>query len=179
MIQSPSAPDSAETYIMLIGIISDTHNRIEMTRRAVEIFKERKINLLIHAGDLTSPKMLELFTDFPCRLVLGNGDIDCEEINAKSNLLGLCPLDELCAFEADKKKFIVFHGDNVALFREAVASGEYDFIIKGHTHVFEDYTANRSRVINPGALYAAEEYTVAVLDTDTEKLEMIRIEDES
>ena len=46
---------------MKIGIISDTHNNIALTKKAIEIFGEKDVEFIIHAGDLTSPKMLELF----------------------------------------------------------------------------------------------------------------------
>lgn len=146
--------------------------------KAVNEFQERGVDLLVHAGDLTSPKMLELFTRFDCRIVLGNGDIDCEDMNSRAEKFGMSCIEERCEFEVDGKKFILFHGNNVPMFREAVASGKYDYIIKGHTHAFEDYMSNRSRIINPGALYAADQHTVAVLDTLTDRLEMIRIEED-
>ena len=162
---------------MLIGIISDTHNNIELTTRAVNVFKDRHIDLLIHAGDITSPRMIELFKEFKCRFVLGNGDIDVEYLNGECSKLGFQPMDYTASFELDGKKFMVFHGDNVPLFREAVASGKYDYIIKGHTHFFENYTSNKSRIINPGALYRGEDCSVAILDTETDRVEMIRIDD--
>lgn len=163
---------------MIIGLISDTHNNVELTNKAVEVFKERGVEFVIHSGDLTSPRILDMFSDFKCRAVLGNGDLDCKEINEKAEALGFSCLENYCSFEVDGKKFIVFHGNNVAMYREAVASGEYDYIIKGHTHMFEDYKANKSRIINPGALYAADEYTIAVLNTADDRLEMIKIEAE-
>ena len=61
---------------MIIGIISDTHNDMEMTRRAVDIFRERGVDMVIHAGDITSPKMLQLFSGLDARFVLGNEDLD-------------------------------------------------------------------------------------------------------
>ncbi|HQK08157.1 MAG TPA: hypothetical protein PLR54_10890, partial [Spirochaetota bacterium] len=60
--------------------------------------------------------------------------------------------------------------------REAVNSGKYDYIIKGHTHVFENYLSGKTRIINPGALYRGEELTIAILDTATDKVEKIRID---
>ena len=81
-----------------------------------------------------------------------------------------------CAIEADGKKIIVFHGNDVPLFRTAVASGEYDYVIKGHTHMFENYVAGNTRVINPGSLYGADEFSVAILHAESGRVERIRIE---
>ena len=63
---------------MKIGIVSDTHNNIDLTRRAVELFREAGVGMVIHAGDITSPKILGLFEGFDCRFVLGNGDLDVD-----------------------------------------------------------------------------------------------------
>ncbi len=162
---------------MIIGILSDTHNDIEMTEKALEVFRERGVEFVIHGGDLTSPRMLRLFEGFQCRFVLGNGDLDVEFLNEESGKFGFGEIDYYCNFELDGKSFMVFHGNDIPLFREAVASGKYDYIIKGHTHFFENYVSNRARIINPGALYGTEdEFSVAILDTETDKVELIRVE---
>jgi len=163
---------------MKIGIISDTHNDIAMTEKALDAFRERGIKMLLHAGDLTSPRMISLFRDFKCRFVLGNGDLDVEYLNLECEKNNFDCMADKCCFEIEGKRFIVFHGNNVPMFREAVASGEYDYIIKGHTHFFENYTSNKSRIINPGSLYKADEFSVAILDTEKDKVEMIRIEED-
>jgi putative phosphoesterase len=162
---------------MKIGIVSDTHNNIELTRKAVGIFRENDVELIVHAGDLTSPRMLELFRDFPLKIVLGNGDIDVEEICDICQKMGYGCVEERAVFEAGGKRIIVFHGDNVSMFREAVVSGEYDYIIKGHTHYFENYVSNNARVINPGSLYGSDEFSIAVLDTDEDRVMRIRVEE--
>ncbi len=161
---------------MIIGILSDTHNNIQMAKKAIEIFKERGVDLVIHAGDLTSPKMMDLFKDLNCKFVLGNADIDVESINQKSQEMGFGPVEGSWDFVLDGKRFILFHGDDVPMFREAVASGKYDYIVKGHTHFFENYVSNRTRIINPGTLFGDEELTIALLDTKKEKVEKIKIE---
>ena len=57
---------------MHIGIISDTHNDIEATERALEILAARNVGILVHAGDINSPRMLEFFKGLDCYIVLGN-----------------------------------------------------------------------------------------------------------
>ncbi len=163
---------------MLIGIVADTHNDIEMTRKAIEIFSARKVEFIFHAGDLTSPKILDLFKGFNCRFVLGNSDIDSDLINMKSETLGFGTVDNCCELELAGKKFLLFHGNDVPKFRDAVSSGRYDYIIKGHTHFFENYVSSTTRIINPGTLYGTEERTIAILDTDSDRVEKIKIDEE-
>ena len=151
---------------MLIGIIADTHNNVEMIIKAVEYFKIRGIGTVIHAGDLSSPQMLDFFKGFDLHIVLGNCDRD-DELRGKAESLGIFPPCCMEEFELDGLKFALFHGDNVPMFREAVDSEKYDYIIKGHTHCYENYERKKSRVINPGSLCRGEENTLAVLDTST------------
>lgn len=163
---------------MKIGIISDTHNNIELTEKAIQIFRRNRVDLVVHAGDITSSKMLRLFREFRCRFVLGNGDIDDEALNTEAAKLGFGTIESSSTFEAGGKKIIVFHGNDVPQFRAAMASGEYDYVIKGHTHMFENYLSGKTRVINPGALYGADVFTVAILDPETGRVERIMIESE-
>ena len=163
---------------MLIGIMSDTHNDIEMILKALDEFHARKISMLIHAGDITSPRLISFFKDFDTKIVLGNGDLDYDLINSECIKFGFGPVQKVRTITVDSKLIHVSHGNNVIEFRNAVDSAKYDYIIKGHTHVFEDYVLHGTHVINPGALYRADEHTVAVLDLDTGKVEKIYIDKE-
>ncbi|MBE0515774.1 MAG: metallophosphoesterase family protein [Methanophagales archaeon] len=40
---------------MKVGIVADTHDNLDAIRRAVEIFNDEGIELLIHAGDFVAP----------------------------------------------------------------------------------------------------------------------------
>jgi uncharacterized protein len=163
---------------MIIGIISDTHNNIELTKKAIAIFREKDVEFIVHAGDLTSPKILSLFAEFKCKFVLGNTDIDADYLNMECKKLGFEKIETVCTFTLDNKNFILFHGNDVPIFREAVASGKYNYIIKGHTHFFENYISNNTRIINPGALYGADEFTIATLDTVEDKVKKIKVEED-
>ncbi len=163
---------------MLIGIVADTHNDIDELKKAIVILHERQVKTVIHAGDITSPRMLEYLKGFDCYVVLGNGDlIDRDDINAKASALGMRPVDESLEFELEGKRFIVFHGNDVPMYRKAVASGSYDYIIKGHTHYFENYVTNGSRIINPGAVYGHDESSIAILDLENDRVEKINLDD--
>lgn len=163
---------------MLVGIIADTHNDIEATERALTVLRERGIEVVIHAGDITSPRMLQYLQGFDCYVVLGNGDmIDSDDINEKASSLGMRPVKDRIEFVIDSKKFVVFHGNDVPMYRKAVASGEYDYIIKGHTHEFENYILNGARIINPGSVYGHDESSIVILDTESDKVEKIRLDE--
>lgn len=49
---------------MKIGILSDTHNEIENVRKAVSVFESLGIDTVIHCGDVTIPRVLEVLKIF-------------------------------------------------------------------------------------------------------------------
>ena len=63
---------------MLIGIMSDTHDNVPLVKKAIEIFNEKRVGYVIHAGDYTSPFTLKLFKELQCEYVgiFGNNDGD-------------------------------------------------------------------------------------------------------
>ena len=46
---------------MKIGLISDTHDNIQKTQNAIMSFKDRNVEIVIHAGDIVSPETVEVF----------------------------------------------------------------------------------------------------------------------
>ena len=159
---------------MKIGLISDTHNEIERTKKAIKIFVSRNVDIIIHAGDISSPKIIELFKNLKCQFVLGNSD-DVDTINRETMKLGFGCIEDRCEFEVDGKRILVIHGNVVSIFREAVASGKYDYIIKGHTHIYEDYCMKNTRIINPGSVHDENEKSIAILFTEKDQVEKIEL----
>ncbi len=60
---------------MKIGIISDTHDDIDNVQNAIEIFREERVNLIIHAGDFIFPGVIDEFKklkdELPLSRVIG------------------------------------------------------------------------------------------------------------
>ena len=46
---------------MKIGIISDSHDDVANVNKAIDIFIEKKIRSVIHAGDIISPPIIKEF----------------------------------------------------------------------------------------------------------------------
>jgi len=63
---------------MKIGIISDTHDNLLQIKKAVDIFNQEKVDLVLHAGDFVSPFTALEFKNLNCSLkgVFGNNDGD-------------------------------------------------------------------------------------------------------
>src|SRR5438094_490490 len=61
---------------MKIGIISDTHDRTDEVRLAVGLLAERRVELVLHCGDIEAIETVRLFAHLPTHFVFGNWDGD-------------------------------------------------------------------------------------------------------
>ncbi|HEU0144178.1 MAG TPA: metallophosphoesterase family protein, partial [Nitrososphaera sp.] len=66
---------------MKIGLISDTHDNFKTIEAAVRIFREKRIDYVLHAGDITTPEAVEAFAGLKLIGVLGNNDLDKKGLN--------------------------------------------------------------------------------------------------
>jgi putative phosphoesterase len=166
--------DARRYGVALVGVISDTHDNVDNIKKAVEIFNNRNMSLVIHAGDYTSPFTCIPYDELKAEFVgvFGNNDGDLLLLNDRSKgRIHKQPYQ----FEFGGKKFIVMHEHHVV---EALAdSGHYDVVIFGHTHRAVVKERNHTLILNPGEaghwLYGKA--TIAILDTDTMDTEILTL----
>lgn len=148
---------------------------------AATLLLQHGAEILIHCGDIGSESVLvELLTilspaKIPLHAVLGNVDypddvFDCWSKPGEFQILG-----RFAELTLNGKRIAVIHGDNNQRLWTAEASGDYDYIFTGHTHVPEDRRAGKTRVINPGAVYRARPPSIATLDLATDNLRFLEI----
>ncbi|MBM4136469.1 MAG: metallophosphoesterase [Nitrospira sp.] len=159
---------------MLIGIMSDTHDNLIFTKKAIELFNNKKVEYMIHAGDYTSPFTLKLFKELNCKYVgiFGNNDGDKPLLLQRSegNIH-----NQPYIFTLNDKIIIVMHEHHVV---DALAdSGHYDLVIYGHTHTPDIRKVKNTLIVNPGEagswLYGKS--TVAVADLEKMEAEIIEL----
>ena len=66
----------AQSRIMIVGILSDTHDRIDATAAAVKTLTANGAEFLIHCGDVGSDPILDQLAGIPSAFVWGNNDFD-------------------------------------------------------------------------------------------------------
>ncbi len=159
----------------LVGIISDTHEDIRMIVRAVKIFQERSPSLVIHCGDIISPPVLERFAGLPLKVVFGNNDGERSGLKKKCAELGFAEIEDTLIFKHAGKSFFVNHGTRSVVIDQAIATQQYDFVLHGHTHIQRDQIIGATKVINPGALFSADVYSIAFLEPETGAVEFVEI----
>ena len=157
---------------MRIGILSDTHDNLAPTQKAIELFNRSRVEHVIHAGDYTSPFTLKLFKELNCPYtgVFGNNDGDklLLQERAEGNLH-----NQPYLFTLNNRKIVVMHEHHVV---DALAdSGHFDLVVYGHTHKPDVRKVRNTLIINPGEvgawLYGTP--TVALVDLNTMEGEII------
>ena len=161
---------------MLVGILSDTHDRYAIAGTAIELLRSRGAEFFIHCGDVGGERVLDRLAGLKAAFVWGNNDWDRIPLARYAQQLGLACYGSEADLTFDGKRFAVFHGDDTRARQRLLASGQYDYLLQGHTHVPEDHRVGRTRIINPGALHRAREKTVALLDPAADHLEFITVD---
>ena len=96
---------------MILGVVSDTHNRLSNIEKIIDIFNSNKVDFVIHTGDITKAETLRKFSNLNCSLMGVYGNNDLLE-------LGLNKTSEECGFDFReppfitsicKKKIAIFH----------------------------------------------------------------------
>ena len=158
---------------MLVGILSDTHDKIDPLANAIKKLQARGAEYFIHCGDVGEQGVLDRLAGLPLTFIWGNNDWDVAELADYAGALGLTCGGRFAELTLDGKTFAVTHGDNLALRQRILNEQRHDYLLQGHTHIYSDERVGRTRVINPGALYRAHFKTVALLDTSSDTLEKL------
>lgn len=147
-----------------IAIISDTHDNLAVVRQAVTHITAMNPSAVIHCGDITTPATLELFEGLPLLAVFGNCDRDRALLQDTATRLGFAPIEDEREIQIKGVSIYVCHGHRSHLIQEMALTGVYQYLFHGHTHIQDSDTIGSSRVINPGALSNAAQYTFPTLD---------------
>lgn len=162
---------------MIVGLLSDTHGRVDAAAAAVRVLLDRGAEQLIHCGDVgdgaKGRAVLDTMAGHPALFVFGNNDCDEPELARHAGDLGIACGHRHGRLDLGGRAAVVTHGDDAKLVRQVLAGQAVDYLFVGHTHVSTDRRQGRVRVVNPGALYRAAVRTVAVLDTQADTVEFV------
>ncbi len=187
---------------MRIGLISDTHNNLQNVKLALTRFHSEGVKTILHAGDITGPKILEALayvttpkeshppnrgerepsSEFDVWLVWGNMDRHPQLASTAQAIFGPGRLAYMQDLTLNDARIALIHGDvwerlQALIYAEDAGNPSYDYVIHGHTHKPKDERTNTTRVINPGALGNAawRSPTYAILDLATDDLQWFKV----
>ncbi|NMC05169.1 MAG: metallophosphoesterase [Candidatus Lokiarchaeota archaeon] len=139
---------------MKIGIMSDTHDKLDNVERIVARFVAARVGAVFHCGDFCSPfvarKMAPL-EGIPFHAVRGNNDGDISFLNTTFAKLG--PIKEpYQKIELEGRKILLLHGHAVPedCIDDIARGGRFDIIIYGHYHHVRNDVVGKTLVLNPG-----------------------------
>lgn len=154
---------------MILGILSDSHGRVERVRAAVQVLRDHGAEMLFHCGDVGGIDVLGELLEVPTHIIWGNMDRPDGAMHAYCQTVGLAWPQTPVRVELDGKRIAACHGHEH--FARSLMEGDgFDYVFFGHTHQRSDTRLGGTRLINPGALQRAAVKTVATLDLPTDKL---------
>lgn len=135
---------------MKIGIVSDTHNNLKNVREIVSLFNAARVERVIHTGDISQAKVMEVFAGLEAPLfgVYGNNDQgELESLDAAATDMGFHFIQPPLALEWAGKRIVVVH-DPLEL--EPLDTTAFDVILHGHTHRLRIERNEHHLIFNPG-----------------------------
>ena len=155
----------------IIGLLSDSHGRASITRRGVDLLLAEGVTLILHMGDIGRFEVIDALATgkVESRIVFGNTDMDKANMARYAEGLGISVDDPVGRLDWGGQKLVFMHGHLPNAMAQALAD-QVNYLCHGHTHEMRDQRCGSTRVINPGALCRAAQYTVATLDTQRDQL---------
>ena len=158
---------------MRVGIIADTH----ISSKSVKEFKNflnktlLDVELIIHAGDVTSEETLKVLKDFkPLIVVKGNNDkekLERELEDKKIVVLDSYRIGVVHGHQGEKETL-----ENAMM---AFQDDELDVMIFGHSHKPFITTKGKTLIINPGSFTRRRKerwFSYVILDLNKDGIEV-------
>jgi putative phosphoesterase len=164
---------------MVIGILSDTHDRRDAAAAGIDLLRREGAEFLIHCGDVGGRPILDLLAGSGegggAAFVWGNTDCDEDELTRYAAHIGIQCLGQHGTLALGGKRVAIAHGHDPAVLKRVLHVERPDYLLTGHTHAAHDCREGATRCINPGALFRAAVKTVALLDLDRDDLRMLTV----
>lgn len=134
---------------MRIGVVSDTHNNLKNVHRIVELFNAARVQRVIHTGDITQAKTLEVFArlDAPLFGVYGNNDQERPSLKAAAATHGFHFVDPPLELKWVDQEILVVH-DPLEL--DGPLHDGHNLVLHGHTHLQRVERTASQLIFNPG-----------------------------
>jgi len=157
---------------MLIGVLSDTHDRLPAIVAALEQFRTLGIEEVIHCGDVVAPFAAKLLAEYRGRLHLVYGNNDGERPGLREILPQM--IDGPLKLEIAGRRILVHHF--IEWCRPADVAGA-EIILTGHTHRAAVDCQNGKLFVNPGECcgWVSGRCTIAVVDLSANRAEIVEI----
>ena len=159
--------------VTAIGVMADSHDYLPAIRKAVSLFNEHNVSLVVHAGDIVSPFTAREFERLKCPFIgiFGNNDGDRVHLRSFFNDIGELHSDPFIG-SISGRTIAVTHTPEIV---KSLAH-THDIVIYGHTHE-QDLTHEPTLILNPGECcgYLSGYSTAAILYPEHMKADIIAL----
>lgn len=159
---------------MIIAVISDTHDNIDYFKKFMEKIKNKKIEAVIHCGDLIAPFMVKFLKELNLTVYLTNGNNlgDMNSLSKQIKDTKITYYPRVGEITLAGKKIAFTHFPKIA--DELASTGVYDYVFYGHTHEKKEGSVSKTILINPGELTNLKSKgSFVILNLSTGKYEFI------
>ncbi len=171
---------------MLVGVVSDTHDNVLLTRKIARLFVKRGVELVIHLGDIVAPFTLNVFAEEGVRKLIAVYGNNCGErlgLHRVAQALGYSIREPPYVLEVNRRRLLLMHGqgpieETVAIAESMALSGRFNVVLYGHTHRPDNRVLNGTLLLNPGEACGCltGRSTAALLDLKTLEAEIVEVE---
>ncbi|MDZ4821813.1 MAG: YfcE family phosphodiesterase [Planctomycetota bacterium] len=149
---------------MLLGVVSDTHGNVHLTRRAIRMLESLQVEAVLHCGDIGTAEIIHMFEPWQTHFVFGNTDHDQPTLRRAIQQAKLTCHERYGELELAERKIALLHSDDARKFAEVCQSGQFDLVCYGHTHLAKQERVGKTLILNPGAIHRASPHSIAVVD---------------
>ncbi len=135
---------------MRIGVVGDTHDRMSNVERIVALFREARIERIVHTGDITRPGVLERFAklEIPMLGVFGNNDLpELNRLEQEASRYGMDFAPPPRTVRWADRQILIVHDPEQA---PSMIPSEIDLVLHGHTHRHRHELCGDTLIFNPG-----------------------------
>jgi len=135
---------------MKIGIVGDTHNNLRNVAQIVRLFNGFGVERVIHTGDISQPKTLDILAalSMPVFGVWGNNDLgEQEELARRAEQLGFAFSEPPLELIWHERSILVVHDP---LEMHGVLVEHHELVLHGHTHLYRHERQGHRLIFNPG-----------------------------
>jgi len=135
----------------------------------IQTIRAQDVKTILHCGDVSSPHVIRWMEDFDLWVALGNTDNRTTLEYTLEATFGQNRLAWVHRLTFDGTSIAMIHGDSQEMLNRLIQSGQYMYVLHGHTHRTTDEIIGHTRVINPGALGGTyrQPRSYCILDLET------------
>ena len=161
---------------MRIGVVSDTHNNLKNVRKIVKLFNDAQVDQVIHTGDITQAKTIQVLgqLNMPVHGVYGNNDVERESLEPAIRASGFDFREPPYELLLHERKIIVVHDP---LEFDGALDDHHELALHGHTHRYRlDAWGSQTTIFNPGecAGHMQGYNAIGIVDLTTLNTELLR-----